>query len=350
MQHSRLQHSELGKTGLQIPRIVFGTSTLGNLYRAVPDDVKLEITRQWFQHVDAPVAIDTAGKYGAGLSLEVIGRNLRKLGIKPDQVQISNKVAWKRIPLQGPEPTFEPGAWVDLEYDAEQQISYDGIRQCWEQGCELLGTEYTPTLASVHDPDEYLAVATSAEDRKRRFDDIVEAYRALAELKTQGATRAIGVGAKDWRIIQEIDQAIELDWVMLANSLTVYRHPPELLTFVKSLQKKGVGIINSAVFHGGFLVGGDHFDYQPVTAGNPADQKLLAWREQFHQLCGRHNVTPAVACLHYGLSFDGVAAVAVSTSNPARIAKQVADIAADVPDALWTEAQALGLMANVSNT
>jgi len=339
-----MQHLKLGKTGISIPGIVFGTSTLGNLYRAVSDEVKLEVTRQWFEHVDAPVAIDSAGKYGAGLALEVIGRNLRELGVAPEQVVLSNKVGWKRVPLVGSEPTFEPGAWVGLEHDAKQHIGYEGIRECWEQGCDLLGHEYTPALASVHDPDEYLAAATSPDDRQRRFDDIVEAYRALAELKQQGATRAIGVGAKDWRVIQEIDQVIELDWVMLANSLTVYRHPPELIQFVDLLRQKGVGIINSAVFHGGFLVGGDHFDYRAVTLDNEPDRRLLAWREQFRDLCERHNVTPSAACLHYGLSFDGVVAVAVSTSNPKRIATQVADVAADVPEAFWAEARELGLM------
>lgn len=340
-----MQHSKLGNTDIQIPRIVFGTGPLGNLYRAVSDEIKLEITRQWFEHVDAPVAIDSAGKYGAGLALEVIGRNLRELGVKPEQVIISNKVGWKRVPLQGPEPTFEAGVWEGLEHDAEQHISYDGIRDCWEQGCEMLGTEYIPAMASVHDPDEYLAAATSTDDRSRRFDDIVEAYRALAELKQQGATRAIGVGAKDWRAIQEIDQVIDLDWVMFANSLTVYRHPPELLSFVESLQQKGVGIINSAVFHGGFLVGGDHFDFRPVTPDNESGRKLLEWREQFRALCERHGVTPAVACLQYGLSIPGVAAVAVSTSDPKRVAMQVDDIEANVPNSLWTEAQELGLMA-----
>jgi len=340
-----MKHLPLGNTGIQIPPIVFGTSTLGNLYQAVPEDVKLEIMRQWFEHVDAPVAIDSAGKYGAGLSLEVIGRNLRELGIRPEQVEISNKLGWKRVPLQGAEPTFEPGAWVGLEHDAEQRISYEGILDCWEQGCELLGSEYTPSLVSVHDPDEYLAAATSSDDRRSRFEDVLDAYRALSELKARGMTRAVGVGAKDWQVIQEIDAAVQLDWVMLANSLTAYRHPPELIAFVESLRDKGVGIINSAVFHGGFLVGGAQFDYQPVSDSSDEGRALLAWREQFHDLCRQHNVTPAVACLQYGLAFDGIAAVAVSTSNPKRIASQVADTGTKVPPAFWVDARQLGLMA-----
>ena len=40
----------------------------------------------------------------------------------PEKVLISNKLAWKRVPLPHPgaEPTFEPGAWVNLKNDAVQ--------------------------------------------------------------------------------------------------------------------------------------------------------------------------------------------------------------------------------------
>ena len=104
---------QLGKTGIVIPPVIFGTSCLGNLYRALSDDIKLDIMHQWFEYVDTPVVIDTAGKYGAGLALEVIGDGLRELGIEPEQITISNKLGWIRTPLTTPEPTFEPGVWAD---------------------------------------------------------------------------------------------------------------------------------------------------------------------------------------------------------------------------------------------
>ena len=37
---------------------------------------------------------------------------------------ISNKLAWKRAPLLTDEPTFEPGAWVNIKHDAVQDISW----------------------------------------------------------------------------------------------------------------------------------------------------------------------------------------------------------------------------------
>ena len=224
-----MKFQPLGTTGLQVPPVIFGTSCLGNLYAELPWETKLEILREIFTRAPAPVVLDSAGKYGAGLALEIIGKGLRELGVKPENVLVSNKLGWLRTPLTGPEPTFEKGVWAGLQNDAEQCISHDGILRCHEQGCELLGAPYRPQLVSVHDPDEYLAPAVSRADRRRRLADIVDAYRALGELKKQGKVAAIGVGAKDWTVIREIAAAAELDWVMLACSFTVMRHPPELL-------------------------------------------------------------------------------------------------------------------------
>lgn len=339
-----MQLTPFGNTGLSIPRLVFGTSCLGNLYEALPRATKLDISREWFAHVPTPVVLDSAGKYGAGLALEVIGANLRELGIPPDNVLLSNKLGWLRTPLRTAEPTFEPGVWAGLEHDAEQRISYDGILACWEQGCELLGEPYRPQLASVHDPDEYLAAAPAPGERRRRFDNVVEAYRALADLKRRGEVRAVGVGSKDWRVIREIDAAAPLDWVMLANSLTIYRHEPELLSFLAELTARGAGVINSAVFHAGFLVGGRFFDYRELSPANAKDSALFAWRERFLALCREHGVAPATACVQFALSPPGVAAVAMNTSNPANVGKNAAAVEATVPDEFWHAAKEQGLI------
>ena len=53
----------LGRTGLQVPQVVYGTSYLGNLYRELPYEMKLELMKRWFDCTEKPVVIDTAGKY-----------------------------------------------------------------------------------------------------------------------------------------------------------------------------------------------------------------------------------------------------------------------------------------------
>lgn len=329
--------NQVGNTGVMVPPIVFGTSALGNLYEALSDDIKLDIVRQAVLNVPAPVVFDSAGKYGAGLALETLGRCLHQLGVKPDDVIISNKLGWKRVPLTSPEPTFEKGVWVNLEYDAVQDISYEGIMTCFEQGNMLLGNGYYPQLVSVHDPDEYLATAKNPEERDKLLHDVLDAYRALYDLKEKGEVKAVGIGSKDWKVIQEISSLVELDWVMFANSMTIYRHPEDLSEFMQSLKNKGVSIINSAVFHAGFLIGGKYFDYVEALYGDPAFKDVFDWRAKFHEICAKYKIKPATACVAYGMMAPGVVSVSLNTSNPGRIKDNVEMAVSQLPEEFWAE-------------
>ena len=184
-----------------LPRVIFGTSSLGNLF-AEPTHAEKKAVVEQILEANAPATpvFDSAGKYGAGLALEELGACLAELGVAPERVLISNKLGWKRVPLTTPEPTFEPGAWVNLKNDAVQAISYEGILECYEQGNGLLG-KYEARIVSVHDPDEYLSAAADDADLQARKADVLGAYKALAELKAAGKVDSIGVGAKDISVI-----------------------------------------------------------------------------------------------------------------------------------------------------
>lgn len=334
----------LGKNGPVVPPVVFGTSALGNLYAAHPPERKLAVLREMFRDPRGPVVLDSAGKYGAGLALETIGHGLRALGVRPEQVILSNKLGWLRVPLRGREPSFEPGVWFGLEHDAEQTVGYEGIRRCWEQGCALLGPPFRPALASVHDPDELLARAKTPAERERVWGRLLEAYRALHELKARGEVGFVGVGAKDWTVVRELADSVDLDWVMLACSLTVLRHSAEVVGFVDRLQREGVGVVNSAVFHAGFLTGGSFFDYRRVDPAGPEDGPLFAWRDRFHAVCRAHDVSPAAACVRFALSHPGVASVALNTSRPELVGPNVALADARPPARFWSALKDAGLV------
>ena len=333
-----------GKTGLSVPQIIYGTSFMGNLYHELSWEVKLQIMEKWFEVSSSAPMIDCAGKYGAGLALEVIGKGLKELGIKREDIIISNKLGWYRVPLTTSEPTFEPGAWANLKNDAVQKISYQGIIDCWEQGCELLGGYYQPQVVSVHDPDEYLFAAKGPEDRAKRLSDVLQAYKALFELKDRGEVKAVGIGAKDWLTIKELYEFVRFDWVMFANKLTVYHHPPEIIDFIERISRDGVGIINSAIFNAGFLTGGDYFDYRKIDPENPQDKKLFVWREKFFAICEKYNVNPGDACLKFAIAMPQVSAVALNPSKPSRIGRNVEVIASDLPEGFWQEMKVQGII------
>ena len=339
-----MEYRQLGNTRFKIPPVIFGTSALGNLFVALPDNTKQQIVSECINNLDGPVVFDSAGKYGAGLALEVLGENLGKIGVSPEKVIISNKLGWYRTSLMTPEPTFEPGAWVGLKNDAVQRIGYDGILECWEQGNVLLGGNYRPSMVSVHDPDEFLSAARDEKDREMRFDQIISAYKALSDLKKEGKVGAIGVGAKNWKVIRAITEKVELDWVMFANSMTILKHPADLLQFMDELHRKKTGIINSAVFHAGFLTGGRFFDYVPIEPDCAENIALFKWREKFFTICEKFLILPAQACVSFGMTPPGVISIALNTSDPKRVKENVNAVTTKVPPEFWSEMIKNGLI------
>jgi len=334
---------ERGISGLNLPAVIFGTSGLGNLFVVLDDGIKKEIIKECLRLSDGPVVFDSAGKYGAGLALEVLGRYLGELKVDPQDVIISNKLGWLRTELKTKEPTFEPGVWKDLKYDAEQRIGYDGIIECFEQGNELLGP-YTAQMLSVHDPDEYLANAKDESHAHKLYRDILDAYQALYDLKQMGKTQAIGVGAKDWRVVKRIATDIPLDWIMIANSMTIKSHPRELLFFIEEMKEKGVYVINSAVFHSGFLVGSDYFDYKKILKGTQKSDALFKWRDEFFEVCKQFDVKPSEACVQFALNIHGVNSIALNTTDVKRVKENLEMPNVKLPFEFWETLHERGLI------
>lgn len=328
---------------IKLPPVIFGTSCLGNLYEAVPYETKLEIIRESVLHAPGIPMFDTAGKYGAGLALEVLGKCLNELNVSEDGVLISNKLGWFQTELTTPEPTFEKGIWKELKHDAVQKISYEGILECFEQGNKLLNG-YTAQMVSIHDPDEYLDASVDDKDEQKRFSDILNAYKALFDLKSAGKVISVGVGSKNWKSIQRISKEVPLDWVMFANSLTLKSHPREIIDYVKQLHSKGTVIINSAVFNGGFLIGKDFYNYKPVDKNTETGKALYHWRDSFFDLCKSFNILPAEACFNFGFNIPGITSVAVNTGNPKTVKKNIEMATKQIPKSFWLAMKEKGLL------
>jgi D-threo-aldose 1-dehydrogenase len=342
-----MKYTEIKDSGIRIPRVIFGTSALGNLYKELPRHIKTEIVSECLGSLNGTVAFDSAGKYGAGMALEELGRALSELHADPGRIVISNKLGWLRTGLTGKEPEFEKGIWINPGYDAKQEISGEGIVRCWKQGNSLLGPEYKPRMLSVHDPDEYLSGASGDPDLDLKlYKDILDAYKSLFEIRRSDNSVAIGVGAKNWKVIRRITNDNDLDWVMFANSMTIYRHPSELVVYMDELAARGITVINSAVFNAGFLTGGEFFDYRSIDRDIPVHEKLFSWRTSFFRICEEFSVSPSHACIRFGLSHPAIAAVALNTSNPAHVKTNVEEVINDIPAEFFTEMKKKGLIDN----
>jgi len=343
MEISQTSEIKAEKATLDLPPVTFGTSGLGNLFVALRDEEKLKIVSECIRLSKGKVVFDSAGKYGAGLALETLGKCLKQLNIEPENVVISNKLGWLRTDLKTEEPTFEPGVWKDLKHDAVQRISYDGIMECFEQGNELLNG-YIPQMVSVHDPDEYMDTAKDDDHSEKLYNDILDAYKALHDLKSQGKVQFIGVGAKNWKIIERIAKDVELDWIMIANSMTIKSHPQDLLTFISEMEKKDIYVINSAVFHSGFLVGSNYFDYKLIEKDDPKNDELFNWRTAFFDTCSEFNIKPSDACVQFALNVPGVKSIALNTTNASRVQSNLEMVHTKIPAQFWQQLKSKSLI------
>lgn len=194
----------------------------------------------------------------------------------------------------------------------------------------------------MHDPDEYLAASSDEADLAKRKEDVLGAYKALAELKDAGKVMSIGVGAKDITVIDFISDHVQLDWAMFACSITPYSHSDFAKNLLLKLGKQGVDVINSAVFNAGFLIGGEFFDYQKITV--ETHPEIFAWREKFQQLCGDFNLSAMAVCVQFSFLFPEIKSIALSTSKPHRVQGNIDLVNAQIPLAFWEKLQSEGLI------
>src|SRR3954471_22829082 len=82
---------------LTLPPIIFGSAALGNVPNVIPEQRKLAICGEWFQHVEPPVFVDVDYKHGDGMALEVLGRMLQRLGVTSDEVVIQLTLDANRV-------------------------------------------------------------------------------------------------------------------------------------------------------------------------------------------------------------------------------------------------------------
>jgi D-threo-aldose 1-dehydrogenase len=132
---------------------------------------------------------------------------------------------------------------------------------------------------------------------------------------------------------------------MFANSFTIMQHPPELIRFMDSLASRYIGIINSALFHGGFLLGGRFFDYRLIDPSLPSDQQRLAWRQRFTETCAELGQSPFNVGVAFGRAHSAITAVALSSSRADRVPEHVRAASQVMPDNVWEVLRERGLIA-----
>jgi D-threo-aldose 1-dehydrogenase len=289
---------ELGRTGLRVPAVVLGTSSLGRRLDAAGASTVLRAAadagwRTW----------DTSNEYGDAETF--IGSALAAASGPGAPVQVFTKV----------DPA--PGT---------TDFSGARVRTSVAESLERLGLDRLP-LVHFHDPERMAFTDAMAPDGP---------VRALLDLREAGTIEHLGVAGGPIGLLRQYVRTGEFEAVVTHNRLTLLDRSAE--TLLDDCADRGVGVLNAAPFGGGALADDDgpvrSYHYRTVDAVQ-RDAVL-----RIRAIARAAGVPVGALALRAGGRDPRVAGTIVGVTSTAQLAQVTAWAAADVPDDVWPELDA----------
>lgn len=324
----------LGRTGLEITPLGFGCASIGGLFRPVRDeDAAATVERAWDLGIRY---FDVAPLYGYGAAERRLGSVLRTK--RRDEFVLSTKVG--RLVRRAAE--LPHGADVDRqELDGARDAYYadigdrrmvfdysgDGVRRSIEESLERLGLDRID-VALIHDPDDHWQPAMD------------QAYPALHRLREEGVVRAIGAGMNQSEMLRRFARETDMDVFLLAGRYTLLDQgaADELLP---ACLEKGIAIVAGGVMNSGVLANpaaGATYNYQPAP---PA---IVDRARRITAIAERHGVPVKAAAVQFPLAHPAVAGLLAGVRTIAHLEEYPELMRLDIPNALWEEMRAEGLL------
>jgi D-threo-aldose 1-dehydrogenase len=323
----------LGRSGLPVTALGFGTAPLGDLY-ARNDEATAIATIETALKAGIGL-VDTSPLYGHGLAELRLGAALRRVpSAKP---KTSTKVGRVMEPWR---PRGDGSGYIGgAPHAARFDYSYDGAMRSLEQSLLRMGVDRID-VALIHD----LNFATHGASLDARFEEALGgAFKALARLRAEKIVSAVGVGVNDWEMCLRFGRAADIDCVLLAGRYSLLEQPAatEFLPF--ALERK-IGVILGGVFNSGILatgpVAGATYNYAPA----PPD--ILARVAKIETVCRAHGVALRDAAQRFPLAHPSVSCLVLGAVTPVEVESQLASLAKPIPAELWADLKAQGLLAS----
>ncbi len=310
--------------GVALTELGLGGAQLGNLYQEMTDEVAAAtVQAAW----DAGVRyFDTAPHYGLGLSERRLGEALRQHA--RDDYVLSTKVGRLLVPAPaGADRMDDEGFAVPATMRRRWDFSRDGIRRSIEESLDRLGLDRIDVVY-LHDPQDHWHQART------------EALPALVELREEGVVRAVGAGMNFAGHLTELVREHDVDLVMCAGRYTLLEQAEDLL---ESALDRGVGVVAAGVYNSGLLARprpgpAPKYNYEPAPA------ELVARVHALADACEAHGVTLPEAAVAFPLRHPAVVSVVLGAAGPGQLGDGIARYRRPVPDALWDDLAAAGLI------
>ena len=329
---SALPRRQLGRTGLGVSVLGFGTAPLGDLFVRIPDDVAIATVERAFAL--GVNLLDSSPLYGRGLAEHRCGTALRRVDRR--DIVLCTKVGRWMDPFHAPDDAA--GFVGGQPHRAVFDYSYDGTMRSVEQSLLRLGTDRLDLLL-IHDVD----VWTHGRDAiEQRFREAMEgAYVALDRLRAEGVVKGIGVGVNEADMCVRFAKAGRFDTMLLAGRYSLLEQPA-LAEFLPLALQQGIGVMLGGVFNSGILatgaVSGAKYNYRA------APPEILDRVSRIERVCAAHNTPLPTAALHFALGHPAVASLVLGGQTPAEVERNVAALSSPVPAALWSDLKAAHLL------
>lgn len=335
--NERFATRAVGKTDLHVTELGLGGTPFGNMYRPMePKDVTATVNTA----INAGVRyFDTAPVYGFGLSETRLGEGIQDL--QRSEIVVSSKVGYSLVPI--PQGELKPQLWADPPaMRADFDYTRDAVLRGIEKSLNRLKTSYIDMLA-IHDPDEAVDVGAGVDPfSKSHFKSAMDgAFPTLAELRSQGVIKAIGVGINQWQMLCDFAEAGEFDYFLLAGRYTLLDQD-SIDRLLPLCEKNAISLIVGGPYNSGILATGatpdSTYDYRP--ASEAIRRKVAA----IEAVCHRYRIPLQAAALQFPLLNPIVASIIPGARSVEELAANARYVRHPVPADFWQELKSEGLI------
>ncbi len=270
----------LGTTGIDLPILSFGASSLGAEFRSITLDEAMRSTRT---ALDLGMNfIDTSPFYGRGMSEIMLGLGLQ--GVPRDSYLLGTKL----------------GRYSDVHFD----FSAKRVEESLHISLQRLKTDHLDIML-LHDV-EFVPLEQIW----------TETLPALIKLKEQGKVRAIGFSCYPLKTFHTVLDHVEdqIDCILSYNRYTL-QNTSLVTDLLPRLQAKGIGVMNAGPFSARLLTNAE----LPGWLKEPELVKRAARDAAKH--CADRGVDIAQLALQFSCEHPGLATTVAGSANPANIAK-----------------------------
>jgi aryl-alcohol dehydrogenase-like predicted oxidoreductase len=271
-----MEYRLLGNTGLRLPILSFGASSLGQEFRPVTLDEAVRSVHVALEN--GLTFIDTSPFYGRGMSEVLLGVALR--GIPRERYLLGTKLG--RYDLQ------------HFDFSARRVVESVDV------SLHRLGTDYLD-ICLCHDI-EFVEMQQIVD----------ETLPALRQLQQAGKVRFVGISGYPMKIFKFVLDQTPLDVALSYNQYTLQntRFADDLIPYLKA---KGVGIMNAGPFSARLLTQAP----LPKWLKEPEPVKLAARRAAEH--CAKRGVDIAKLALQFSLAHPDITTTIAGSANPDNI-------------------------------